>query len=65
MRPKIGTRLLYRLARLRWRAWAAIATGAALVAAAAVFLSYLDAMRTAQPLREAGFETPWYRAGRG
>ena len=60
MPPKIGTRLLYRLARLRWRAWAAIATGAALVAATAVFLSYLDDMKTAQPLRESGFGTPWY-----
>jgi hypothetical protein len=58
--PRIGTRLLYRLARLRWRAWAAIATVAALVAAVAVFLSYLDDMKTAAPLRESGYETPWY-----
>ena len=58
--PKIGTRLLYRLARLRWRGWAAVATGAALAAAAAVFLSYLDDMKTTEPLRESGFETPWY-----
>jgi hypothetical protein len=58
--PKLRTRLRYRLARLRWRAWTAIATGAALVTAAAVFLSYLDDLKTAQPLREFGYAAPWY-----
>jgi hypothetical protein len=58
--PSAAARLVYRLARLRWPAWAAIAAGTALVAAAAVFLSYIDGMRTAEPLRESGLETPWY-----
>lgn len=58
--PAIGARLRYRLARLRWRGWAAIAAGTALIAVAAVFLSSLDGMRTAEPLRELGFAAPWY-----